>query len=145
MFSLSSMPKLDHDRIVAAIAAAERESSGQIRVLISHGRTKDAVPAAKKHFERLHMTRTRLRNGVLIFVVPRSRVFAILGDTGIHEKCGEGFWGELAGAMTVYFKRGEFTEGIEHGIQRAGRLLAQHFPRLPDDRNELPDRVEETD
>jgi uncharacterized membrane protein len=28
-------------------------------------------------------------------------------------------------------------------VQRAGRLLAQHFPRAAHDRNELPDRVVE--
>jgi len=41
-----------------------------------------------------------------------------------------------------HFRRGEFTEGIVQGVQRAGDLLAAHFPRRPDDTNERPDRVE---
>ena len=44
-------------------------------------------------------------------------------------------------AMTGHFKRGEFTDGLLHGINRAGELLAAHFPHEPDDRNELPDAV----
>ena len=30
--------------------------------------------------------------------------------------------------MTLHFKRGEFTEGLIHGIERAGALLADIFP-----------------
>ena len=33
------------------------------------------------------------------------------------------------------------THGIIFGIKKAGTLLSQHFPRQPDDRNELPDDV----
>jgi len=91
------------------------------------------------------MTRTRQRNGVLIFLAPRSRNFAVIGDRGVHEKCGDPFWRELAAAMGVYFQREAFTEGLVHGIERAGLLLAEHFPRQPEDRNELPDRVEDVD
>jgi uncharacterized membrane protein len=31
--------------------------------------------------------------------------------------------------MTEYFRRSEFTPGIIHGVQKAGELLAHHFPR----------------
>jgi uncharacterized membrane protein len=134
---------IDHARVVSAIAAAEALTSGEIRVVVSKRRVDDAVASAKKSFERLGMTRTELRNGVLIFVAPASRAFAVIGDTGVHEKCGDDFWRELATAMTSYFKRGDFTGGLVHGIERAGALLAEHFPRRPDDVNELPDGVVE--
>jgi len=39
------------------------------------------------------------------------------------------FWRELADAMSGYFRKSEFTPGIVHGIQKAGELLAEHFPR----------------
>ena len=91
------------------------------------------------------MTRTAERNGVLFFFAPRSRNFAVLGDTGVHEKCGDAFWQELAAAMTGHFKRGDFTNGLVHGISKAGALLAVHFPHRSDDRNELSDEIEETD
>jgi uncharacterized membrane protein len=45
--------------------------------------------------------------------------------------------------MTGHFKRGEFTAGLLHGVARAGALLAEHFPRQPDDKDELPNRVVE--
>lgn len=136
-------PPIDHARVVAAIGAAEVKTSGEIRILLARHKANDPVAAAQKHFERLGMTRTAARNGVLIFLAPRSRTFAVIGDTAIHEKCGTAFWTELAAAMTEHFKRGDFTAGLVHGIDRAGALLAEHFPRQPNDRNELPDEIEE--
>ena len=44
--------------------------------------------------------------------------------------------------MTEYFKLSKFTEGIVSAIQKAGTLLAEHFPRRTADKNELPDAVE---
>lgn len=145
MSFFSPTPRIDHDRVVAAIGAAEAKTSGEIRVLLARHKAADPVAAAQRHFERLGMTQTAARNGVLIFLAPRSRTFAVIGDTAIHEKCGAAFWTELAAAMTEHFKRGDFTAGLEHGIATAGTLLAQHFPRSPDDVNELPDTIEEAD
>ena len=89
------------------------------------------------------MTRTRLRNGVLIYIAPNARRFRILGDTGIHERCGEKFWKEMAGEMEAAFRKGEFTDGIVRAVAKAGEILAQHFPREAGGVNELPDEVTE--
>jgi uncharacterized membrane protein len=89
------------------------------------------------------MDQTKHRNAVLFFVAPASHTFAVIGDEAVHQQCGDAFWQELAGAMTGHFKRGEFTAGLLHGVARAGALLAEHFPRQPDDKDELPNRVVE--
>ena len=68
--------------------------------------------------------------------------FAVIGDTGVHAKCGEGVWQELAAAMTEQFKRGAFVAGLLVAIERAGTLLAAHFPISRDDRNELSNDIE---
>ncbi len=133
--------QLAHERLHAAIQEAEQKTSGEIRVLISHRSAPDPVAAAQEAFLRLGMQQTKERNAVLLFVAPRSRTFAVIGDQAVHARCGDGSWRELAAAMTGYFKRGEFTDGLIHGVARAGELLAAHFPRAPDDRNELPDDV----
>lgn len=138
-----SIPQIDHDQVVRAIHAAETHTSGEIRVVIARHKTSDAVAAAQHQFERLGMTATKERNGVLIFLSPRSRNFAVIGDTAVHEKCGDAFWRELADAMSGHFRRGDFTAGVLHGIERAGALLAAHFPSNGPHHNELPDDVEE--
>ena len=139
------LPEIDHPRVVAAIGAAERKTSGEIRVVVSRRKITEPVAEAQKQFARLGMTDTQHRNGVMILLAPSSRTFAVIGDTAVHEKCGDTFWRELADAMGEHFKRGDFTAGLVHGIERAGALLAEHFPRAPDDRNELPDGIEEMD
>jgi uncharacterized membrane protein len=133
--------QLAHEQIHAAIHAAEEKSSGAIRIMVSHQAAPNPVATAQEAFLRLGMQATKHRNAVLIFVAPRSRTFAIIGDEAVHAKCGNGFWRELAAAMSGHFKRGDFTDGLLHGINRAGELLAEHFPPEPDDKNELPDEV----
>jgi uncharacterized membrane protein len=133
---------LRRDDIVAAIHAAEEKTSGEIRVFVSHKQVEDAVATATHQFHKLGMTNTRHRNGVLIFVAPKARKFAVIGDEAVHSQCGEVFWRELAAEMTGYFKQSDFTQGIIHGVRKAGELLAQHFQPGPDDANELPDKVE---
>ena len=136
------LKQVRHDDIVAAIHDAEAKTSGEIRVFISRKTVDDSVAAATKAFEKLGMTHTRHRNGVLIFVAPRSRKFAVIGDQGVHQHCGNEFWTAVTEAMSGHFRKSEFTQGIIHGIRRAGELLAAHFPRRPGDGNELPDCVE---
>ena len=134
--------RLDHGKLVAAIQQAELKTSGEIRVFVSRKHIEAPVTVAQEHFLRLGMTRTRDRNGVLIFVAPLSNKFAVIGDVGVHKRCGDDFWRKLAEEMTGHFKRSEFTTGLVQGIRKAGDLLAEYFPRRPDDQNELPDEVE---
>jgi uncharacterized membrane protein len=121
--------KLRHAEIVSAIREAEARTSGQIRLMISPAHVEDAVAAAQKEFTRLGMQQSPERNGVLIFVAPRARKFAVIGDQAVHALCGDEFWQQLAGAMSGYFRQGDFSAGIAHGVQKAGELLAQHFPK----------------
>jgi uncharacterized membrane protein len=120
---------LHHDKIVAAIRDAEHKTTGEIRVSISNKRIDDPVAAAQAEFLRLGMNKSPARNGVLIFVSPRARNFAVIGDEAVHAKCGDEFWRKLADAMSGHFCKSEFTPGIIHGVQKAGDLLAEHFPR----------------
>ena len=135
--------KLEHDRIVRAIAEAEATTSGEIRVFIQRGEVADAVSDARAQFERLGMTQTRERNAVLIFVAPRAQKFAVIGDRACTRSAASLSGKSLTQAMRAHFQAQNFTDAIVHAIREAGNLLTQHFPRRPDDRNELPDAVEE--
>lgn len=135
------LQELQHDDIVQAVRAAEQKTSGEIRVFISRHTVEDPIVAAQTAFQKLGMENTRDRNGVLIYVAPRSHKFAVVGDSGVHARCGESFWTGVTGEMTGYFKRGEFTRGILVAVSKAGDLLAVHFPRRSDDSNELSDDV----
>jgi uncharacterized membrane protein len=133
---------IDVARVEAAIQAAERGTSGELRVAISRfyfwG---DVRRAAEIAFRRLHMDHTRHRNGVLIFVAPRLRRFAIVGDVGIHRHVTATFWNDLADDVSQDFRAGDLTAGLERAIARIGERFALHFPPDPGAGNELPNQV----
>lgn len=135
--------RLEHDQIAEAIRQAERKTSGEIRVFISRHDPEDAVSMAQKHFNELGMHRAPEKNSVLIFVAPHARKFAVIGDSGVHERCGDGFWQALAAEMTGHFKKGEFTGGLIHAINKAGELLAEHFPRKPGSADGQANQIDE--
>ncbi|HVF73236.1 MAG TPA: TPM domain-containing protein [Chthoniobacterales bacterium] len=135
---------LEHDRIAQAIKEAEAKSSGQIRVFLQRGTfDEDALVRAQKKFLQLGMDKTQERNAVLIFVAPRVQRFAVVGDEGIHQKCGEQFWQELVERMRQHFLREEFSDAVVEAIESTGALLARYFPRTGGSSNELPDEVVE--
>ena len=120
---------VQHENIIAAIHAAEQKTNGRIHVSISPNHVEEPVTAAQVEFMRQGLNQSPDRNGVLIFVAPRSHKFAVIGDEGVHAKCGDEFWRKLAETMTGYFRKSEFTQGIIHGVNEAGVLLAKHFPK----------------
>ena len=133
---------LDQPRIVAAIDTAEKQTSGELRVHIQpRVGNQDIRVVAEKTFERLGMTKTDLRNGVLLFIACEEQRFVILGDKGIDEKVPSGFWDTIAAKLTERFKAKEFTDGIVDAIHSAGEQLKQYFPRAHDDRNELSNEI----
>jgi len=134
--------QVDEGQVVAAIQQAEARTSGQIRVSVAPFFWGDVPRAARKAFTRLGMDQTRDRNGVLIFVVPSRKRFAVLGDQGIHEQVADTFWEQVATAMASHFRQGGFTEGLVEGIQVVGDRLAEHFPHEDSAANELPDAID---
>lgn len=133
---------VDDKRIVDAIEKAERGTSGEIRVSLAPHFWGGVRKAGERAFDRLGMTKTPDRNGVLIFVVPSRREFAILGDRAIHEKAGQQFWDRVGAAMSARIRSGDLTDGIVHGIEEAGHELAAHFPPRGGTGPGLPDLID---
>lgn len=132
---------LDDAQIVAAIHKAEKRCSGEIRVFVTRRQPADILGAAQTAFDKLGMSETAERNGVLLFIAPKIRKFAIVGDKGVHEKCGQSFWDAVVAEMSAHLRENRFTEALVAGIERAGEELGRHFPHQRSDRNELPDDV----
>jgi uncharacterized membrane protein len=132
---------LDQQKIVDAIAAAEGRTSGEIRVHIQPRAGGEIRATAERTFERLGMTKTELRNGVLLFVACEEQRFVILGDRGIDDKVPAGFWDDIAARLTIRFRDAQYTEGIVEAIHSAGEELLHYFPRTTTDVNELTNDI----
>jgi uncharacterized membrane protein len=131
----------DQQRIAEAVEAAERFTSGEIRICIEKSCSEPVLDRAANYFTKLEMDKTALRNGVLIYLATNDHKFAIIGDKGINQVVPHNFWDETKEAMLREFKTGNLVEGIITGIGMAGKQLQTFFPYLDDDRNELPDQI----
>lgn len=133
--------KEEETKIIESIREAERQTSGEIRVHLEKNAKGDILTAAARTFQQLGMHETGARNGVLIFLAPERREFAIIGDEGINKIVGEEFWQEERDLMQQHFKRGAFCAGVCTVIGQIGEKLKAHFPYQEDDRNELSDEI----
>ncbi|GAA5033397.1 hypothetical protein GCM10011506_25600 [Marivirga lumbricoides] len=136
-----SFSKEERSEIVAAIKAAELQTSGEIQVHLENHCKEDVLDRAAHIFKVLKMHKTEERNGVLFYMAVKDHKFAILGDAGINKKVPVGFWDDIKESMMAEFKKGEITGGLKTGIQMAGEQLAAFFPFQKDDSNELPDEI----
>ena len=137
--------QVENGKIVTAIQAAEAGTIGQIRVHVSGSfLERDPMRAAWKWFNRLRMQKTAERSGVLIYVNLRKKRFAIIGDTGLHQKVGDEFWSGVASQLGADIKKlGHPEEALVLAVNRVGEVLRKHFP-APEGAakpNELPDDV----
>ena len=130
----------DH-RVVEAIRQAELNTSGEIKVHIENHCRGDVEGRSLFVFNRLKLNETKLRNGVLIYLAVKDHKFAILGDEGINDVVGNGFWNDVKDLMQSRFKENRIAEGLEEGIMRCGEKLKTFFPYQSDDINEIPDEI----
>lgn len=127
--------------IKAAIERAEHKTTGEIRLHIEGTCKGDPVQRAFYLFQRLHMHKTKYRNGILFYLAIDHKKFAVVGDEAIHQKVSDAFWEKVKNHIIEKFRNNMYTEGICEGIEMAGEELKKHFPHTTDKKNELPDEI----
>lgn len=134
--------KTEERKIVSAIKAAEKDTSGEIRVHIERWcKEGDPVARAIFIFDAIGMFDTRDRTGVLIYISLKSRLFAIIGDVGINAVIPPDFWNGIKASLSSFFSQGLITEGIIDAVKQTGKILKEHFPASEDNPNEQPDEI----
>lgn len=123
--SLLAHPRLRPGIVPASIACDSARKSAHAQ-FFTHG---------------VHLTSER--TGVLIYVALAERCVEVVADDVIDAKVDQTEWKALADEIVTAARQGRLADGLVEAIGRAGRLLAQHFPCKPDDKNELPNRVVE--
>lgn len=141
MSTKSFFTKQEQLTILQAIAGAEKNTSGEVRVHLDGKCNGEVLDVAAHWFNKLKMNETELRNGVLFYLSVKDRKFAILGDKGINEKVPHDFWDSVRDTVIHHFKKQEFALGLSKGIEMAGEKLKLYFPYQSDDTNELSDDI----
>ena len=131
----------DKKSIVAAVVEAEKNTSGEVRIHIENHCKINVLDRAAEVFAILKMNKTRLRNGVLIYLAIKDHKFAIIGDAGINAVVPKDFWEVTKEQMRSHFKEGKFAEGLVYAVHSSGNLLKEHFPYKEDDQNELSNEI----
>ncbi len=121
--------------ICCAIPAVKRHLISKDRIAEAvHLRSLAAFTAQGLHYTKAH-------TGILILASLLEHRVEVLADKGINEKVGAGTWNEVVQTLTVGLKSGNACDAYCKAIERCGEILAQHFPRSPDDKDELSNRL----
>jgi len=99
-----------------------------------HLRSLAAFTAHSLHYTKAH-------TGILIFASLFEHRVEVLADRGINEKVQPGTWDEVVQMLTSGLKSGTGGEAFCKAVERCGEILATHFPRAADDKDELANKL----
>ncbi len=114
-----------------------------LRLALTPGATKHrrvrrrAVVVFKAAAER----RTSGRTGILIYLSMAEHRAEIVADEAILNVTDASTWGEAMAALLEAVREGRVADGLVAAVERVGVVLAEHFPRSAEDRNEIPDKL----
>ena len=97
--------------------------------------------AAVTSFYREALYRTSRATGILIFVSVFEHKVWILADRAINARVDQSRWDDIIHKLVERIKQSQQAQGICEAVESVGALLAAHFPRQPDDRDELTNLV----
>lgn len=132
----------EESSIIRAIEAAESLSRAELRVHYTRKeRINDIFQLALEQFQKLEMHKTEERNGVLIYLAPKAKQLAIVGDEGIHQHVGQEFWEQTHAACIQEIQRSGLAQGIILGLEIIGNEMAKYFPIGEHNPNELSNEI----
>lgn len=112
------------------------------RLLIPQKRVAEAVHSlALASFTQHGLHYTRGHTGILVLVSLLEHRVEVLADRGINAKVEPSTWQEVSKILVDGLKSNQPCEAFCKAIARCGEILAAHFPRQPDDKDELPDSL----
>ena len=121
--------------VIGSVPAVKRRMLSQARIAEAvHVRSLAAFTGYGLHHTKAH-------TGILILASLFEHRVVILADQGINQKVEPGTWNQVVELITAGLQSGNACEAFCKAIERCGEILAQHFPRSPDDRDELSNKL----
>lgn len=135
------LTKEQEQHIIEAIAEAEENTTGEIRVHIEHHCNQEPLKRAAYIFHELGMDETRRKNGVLIYIATEDHKAAVYAGKAIHEQVENHFWNDVLKILIDHFKKDEYEEGLIDAVIEVGKKIKELYPSGGGDLNELPDEI----
>lgn len=115
----------------------------RIRLVPRRLRYRRAHDNAVRQFLARNVHRTSARTGILVFVSVAERYAEVVADSGIAARVTQSAWDEIVAHLTATAREGRLADGFVQAAEAAGILLAEHFPPMAGDANELDDHLVE--
>lgn len=113
-------------------------------VLVPHRvRYRRAHLNALQQFVARNVHLTSKRTGILLFVSISERYAEVVADAGINARVDQQEWNAIVATLSGHAAQGTVADGFIEAIEKAGKLLAQHFPKVNGEKNELEDHLVE--
>jgi putative membrane protein len=96
---------------------------------------------AIQHFFESSVRNTKDRTGVMIFLSFLEKRVVLLADYGINEKIEQEKWQQIVDHIIKGIHKKQMTDYLITAIEMCGELLAENFPILPEDVNELTNEI----
>lgn len=141
---MASNPFLTEEQeaeVVRAIAEAEQQTSGEIRIHMEEHCPRDPLEQAARIFHDLGMDQTERRNGILIYVATEDHKVAVYAGKGIHEQVENHFWNGVLEIILEHVRRGERAEGLVNAVRKSADKLRELYPRADQYVNELSNEI----
>ena len=127
--------------IACALALLLQWQPIAVRLVPERIKAARATRRAREQFLLRGLHRTKDRAGVLLFVSVAEHRVDLIADEGINALVPPGTWDAIVAAFIAAVRRRRVADGFVAAIEAVTAVLATHFPRAPDDTNELPDRL----
>ncbi len=92
-------------------------------------------------FHNHHVSMTKDRVGIMIFISVLERRVEVLADYTIDQKLGTAYWEALIKKLTEKIKEGHTVDGLVGAIEECGESLNELFPIQSDDINEVSNEL----
>jgi putative membrane protein len=92
-------------------------------------------------FHEMHVSETRERTGVLVYVSCLEKMATVVPDSGIRRRVAGGAWAAAVRAIEEAATRRHPGPAVAAAVRSLGDVLATVLPPREDDVNELPDEV----
>ena len=123
------------------IALASRIPVLRLPLIAKREMEEEVTACARETFHNLKVRGTANATGILIYVSLYEHQVHVMGDDTISSKLAHGDFQSICDTILRGFKSNQPAQGLQDGIRACGKLLAQHFPIEPGDKNELIDTL----
>jgi uncharacterized membrane protein len=128
----------DLSKIQSALERLEKNTQGEVVISFHRKRSfterlYDFHELAMKDFRRLNVHKTKLRTGILLFIIFEDKYYDIIADEGIYRKISDEVWNEIEENLCRHFREGKYAEGVLFVIESMYGVLRKQFPALNTD------------